>query len=206
MSAVFGPDMQTQLDVLREADGAIQHFHDSDSDLDARRLCQALESLVALFGLKPSPVEHREILRAMPGVNPQDYVALPVVATPMAPIPVQPSSKPQVVPNAYAARDPDGQELLIMLLQVQLPLAMFKTSNVFQANGAAPNPLEGMFPLLPMRLLVPNKRLAPAVAEALGTADQSESPPLPFEMPLRLFVNRKPWDIITGGPADSADE
>lgn len=205
MSAVFGPDMQRQLDAVREAEAAIQHFHDPDTDLDARRLCRALEELVSLFGLKPSPVEHREILRAMPSVNPQDYTALPVIATPMQPIPIPPQRETVVIPNSQIGQDPNGGQVLIMLLQVQLPLSMFKGSTVLQANGAAPNPVEGMFPLLPMRLLVPNKRLAPAVAEALGTADQPESAPLPFEMPLRLFANRKPW-AITDEPSDSADE
>lgn len=203
--SVFGPDMQQQLDAIREAEAAVQHFHDFDSNLDASRLCKALEGLLVLFGLHPSPVEHREILRAMPGVNPQDYVALPVVATPIDPIPVPPSPKPQVVPNAYLARDPSGQEVLTILLQVQLPLAIFKTSTVLQANGAPPNPVEGLFPLMPLRFLIPNKRLAAPVAEALGTADQPESAPLPFVVPLGSLVNRKPWNI-TDEPTDGVDE
>lgn len=205
MSAIFGPDMQQQLDALREAESAIQHFHDPDADLDARRLCQALEKLVSLFGLKPSPVEHREILRAMPGVNPKDYVALPVVATPMPPIPIPPQRETVVIPNSQIGQDPNGAPVLVVLLQVALPMSMFRVSTVLQANGAAPNPVDGMFPLLPMRLLVPNKRLAPAVAEALGTADQPENAPVPFLMPLSSLVNRRPW-AITDESVDGVDE
>ena len=138
-------------------------------------------------------------------MNPQDYVALPVVATPMPPIPIPPQRETVVIPSSQIGQDPSGAQVLIMLLQVQLPLSMFKTSTVLQANGAAPNPVEGMFPLMPMRLIVPNKRLAPAVAEALGTADQPESSPVPFLMPLDTLINRRPWNI-TDKSTDGVDE
>lgn len=202
MSAVFGPDIQTQLDALSEAEAAVAHFEDTSTNLDARRLADALRGLLDLFGLKPSPAEHRELLRALPGVNPKDYTVLPTIATPMAPFPIPPQRETVVIPNSQIVQGPNGEQALLMLLQVTLPLSMLKTSTVLQANGAASNPVDGMFPLLPVRLLIPNKRLAPAVAEALGTASQPESPPVPFELPLGLLTGRRAWTITD----EAADE
>lgn len=138
---------------MRALPSVLSDAQDAVNAGDATASLDVLRELFAWVGYQPNPAEAERL--AQQRADPAEYLALPVV------IAVNPQVPGQI------AETPQGS-MCVFTLQLVMPLGNLRASRLLLQNGHAENPADGMGMVLEGRWLLPRRKVATHVLQALG--------------------------------------